>query len=47
MITTILIPVIIGFGVLGLIAYFRKPTDIRGAMSAWKDPIPGDKPTKR
>jgi len=46
MITTLLIPIVIGFGVLGLIAFFRKPVDMRAAAGAWKTPIPTDtKPT--
>ncbi|MFN0250209.1 MAG: hypothetical protein ACKV2T_25215 [Kofleriaceae bacterium] len=40
MITSILVPVVIGFGVLGLIAFFRKPVDMRAAAGAWKTPIP-------
>jgi hypothetical protein len=40
MITSILIPVVIGFGVLGLIAFFRKPVDMRAAAGAWKTQIP-------
>ena len=34
-----LIPILIGFAVLGLIAYFRKPNDMRAEMGAWRTPI--------
>jgi hypothetical protein len=40
MITSILLPVMAGFAILGLIAFFRKPVDMRAAAGAWRTPIP-------
>ncbi|MGE3767845.1 MAG: hypothetical protein AB7L94_36660 [Kofleriaceae bacterium] len=39
-----LLYICIGFAILGLIAYFRKPYDMRAAAGSWKPPIPGDPP---